>query len=60
MVSRFSIFPKVAERAPETTELIAQLDREHAMGEANVRQLQHLLLAWELPLIQPDDVLSGA
>ena len=42
------MFPKVAERAPETAELIAQLDREHTMGEATVRQLQHLLLAWEL------------
>jgi len=42
------LFPKVAERAPETAELIAQLDREHALGESNVRQLQHQLLAWEL------------
>ena len=54
------MFPKVAERAPETAELIAQLDREHTMGEATVRQLQHLLLAWELPLIQPHAVLRGA
>jgi len=42
------LFPKVAERVPETAELIAQLDREHALGESNVRELQHLLLAWEL------------
>ena len=42
------LFPKVAQRVPETVELIAQLDREHELGEANVRELQHLLLAWEL------------
>jgi hemerythrin-like domain-containing protein len=42
------LFPKVAERAPETAALIAQLDREHELGESNVRELQHLLLAWEL------------
>jgi hemerythrin-like domain-containing protein len=42
------LFPKVAERVPETRELIAQLDREHELGESNVRELQHLLLAWEL------------
>jgi hemerythrin-like domain-containing protein len=33
---------------PETAELISQLDREHELGESNVRELQHLLLAWEL------------
>jgi hemerythrin-like domain-containing protein len=42
------LFPKVAQRVPETAELIAQLDREHELGESNVRELQHLLLAWEL------------
>lgn len=42
------LFPKVAERVPETAALIAQLDREHERGEANVRELLHLLLAWEL------------
>jgi hemerythrin-like domain-containing protein len=42
------LFPKVASRAPETLVLIAQLNREHEVGEANVRKLQHLLLAWEL------------
>jgi hemerythrin-like domain-containing protein len=42
------LFPKVAERVPETAALIAQLDREHELGESNVRELLHLLLAWEL------------
>ena len=42
------LFPKVAARAPEAAAAIAQLDREHAGGEAAVRELQHLLLGWEL------------
>jgi len=42
------LFPKVAARAPETAQLIAQLDEEHQQGESSVRELQHLLLAWEL------------
>lgn len=42
------LFPKVAERAPEAAATIVQLDLEHAGGEAAVRELQHLLLGWEL------------
>ena len=42
------LFPKVAERVPETRNLIALLDREHELGETNVRELQHRLLTWEL------------
>lgn len=42
------LFPRVARLVPETVELIARLDQEHASGEAAVRQLQHLLLAWQL------------
>ncbi len=42
------LFPRVAERAPEAAVAIAQLERDHAGGEAAVRDLQHLLLAWEL------------
>lgn len=42
------LFPKVAERSPEAAEAIAQLEREHDGGEAAVRELQHLLLGWEL------------
>jgi hemerythrin-like domain-containing protein len=42
------LFPRVARLAPETVELIARLERDHASGEATVRELQHLLLAWEL------------
>lgn len=42
------LFPQVARLAPETLELISRLKQEHAKGESAVRELQHLLLAWEL------------
>ncbi len=42
------LFPPVARLAPETAATIARLDQDHAKGEAGVRELQHLLLAWEL------------
>ncbi len=42
------LFPRVARAAPELQELIARLDRDHQQGENAVRELQHLLLAWEL------------
>ena len=42
------LFPRVARLAPQTAPAIAQLDKDHARGESAVRELQHLLLAWEL------------
>ena len=42
------LFPLVLQRAPEVAPVLAQLEQDHAGGEAAVRQLQHLLLAWEL------------
>ena len=42
------LFPPVAERSAATREAIAQLTHEHDIGEALVRELQHLLLGWEL------------
>jgi hemerythrin-like domain-containing protein len=42
------LFPPVAARAPHLQEAIARLGHDHKQGEASVRQLQHLLLAWEL------------
>ena len=42
------LFPKVAERSAEAAKAIEQLDRDHAGGEAAVRELQHLLVGWEL------------
>jgi hemerythrin-like domain-containing protein len=42
------LFPRVARLAPETAAVIARLEEEHVKGESAVRELQHLLLAWEL------------
>jgi hemerythrin-like domain-containing protein len=42
------LFPRVARLAPETQALIERLDSDHLKGESAVRELQHLLLAWEL------------
>ena len=42
------LFPKVAERSPEAAQAIERLEREHVGGEAAVRELQHLLVGWEL------------
>ena len=42
------LFPRVARLAPETMETVVRLEKDHAQGEAAVRELQHLLLAWEL------------
>lgn len=42
------LFPRVARLAPETLDVIAKLENDHERGESTVRELQHLLLAWEL------------
>jgi hemerythrin-like domain-containing protein len=42
------LFPKVALASQHAAEAVKKLDRDHARGEAAVRELQHLLLAWEL------------
>ena len=42
------LFPRIAERSPEVAHAIEQLDQDHEGGEAAVRELQHLLTAWEL------------
>ena len=42
------LFPPVRARAPHLREALDRLDKDHARGEAAVRELQHLLLAWEL------------
>jgi hemerythrin-like domain-containing protein len=42
------LFPRLARTAPELGPLIERLEREHQRGELAVRELQHLLLAWEL------------
>jgi hemerythrin-like domain-containing protein len=42
------LFPKVARVAPELMPVIRRLEDDHMQGEGRVRELQHLLLAWEL------------
>ena len=42
------LFPKLRERCPELAPVLARLDDEHGLGEQEVRQLQHALLAFEL------------
>ena len=54
------LFPKVAECSPQAAAAIERLDREHAGGEAAVRELQHLLLGWELMGDTRRDAFVGA
>jgi len=42
------LFPRLRQRAPELATLIAQLDRDHARGEAAIREAEHALLAFEV------------
>jgi hemerythrin-like domain-containing protein len=42
------LFPPVMIRSPEAADAILRLNRDHAKGESTVRELQHLLQAWEL------------
>lgn len=42
------LFPKIARHLPELMPVIRRLETDHLQGEARVRELQHLLLAWEL------------
>jgi hemerythrin-like domain-containing protein len=42
------LFPRVLARAPHLQEVFERLERDHAQSESAVRELQHLLLAWEL------------
>lgn len=42
------LFPKLARRRPDLMPVIRRLEDEHMSGERRVRELQHLLLAWEL------------
>ncbi len=42
------LFPKIARVAPAVMPTIERLEQDHLRGESAVRELQHLLLAWEL------------
>ena len=42
------LFPQLARLAPQCQELLERLGKDHAGSEHAVRELQHLLLGWEL------------
>lgn len=42
------LFPRIAASSEEMMQLVSRLEMDHMGGEAAVRELQHLLLAWEL------------
>ncbi len=42
------LFPRLARAAPELMPVIQRLEADHMNGEGKVRELQHLLLGWEL------------
>ena len=42
------LFPKVVKSAPKVLGAIDRLERDHMHSEKAARELQHLLLAWEL------------
>jgi hemerythrin-like domain-containing protein len=42
------LFPRVVRAAPHTMATIDQLERDHRGGESRIREIMHLLLAWEL------------
>ena len=42
------LFPMLVRAEPALADVIARLENDHVMGEGRVRELQHLLLAWEL------------
>jgi hemerythrin-like domain-containing protein len=42
------LFPKLVRAAPQLQAVIERLEQEHHQGEGKVRELQHMLLAWEL------------
>lgn len=42
------LFPALLRCAPELREVIERLESDHLNGERRVRELQHLLIAWEV------------
>jgi hemerythrin-like domain-containing protein len=41
------LFPRLRARSPEAAAVLDRLDKEHAHSQASVRELEHLLLAFE-------------
>ena len=42
------LFPKVRARCPELGPVLDQLDADHGLGEASIRELEHRMLAYEV------------
>ena len=42
------LFPRLVRAAPGLMSVVHRLEEDHIRGEARIRELQHLLLAWEL------------
>ncbi|MGY4829059.1 hemerythrin domain-containing protein [Sphaerotilaceae bacterium SBD11-9] len=42
------LFPKLRARTPLAREMLDRLDADHALGERNIRELEHSLLAFEM------------
>jgi hemerythrin-like domain-containing protein len=42
------LFPRLARSVPQLAPIIELLESDHAAGQFKVRELQHMLLAWEL------------
>ena len=42
------LFPKRRARTPLSRDLLDHLDTDHALGERNIRELEHALLAYEM------------
>ena len=42
------LFPKLRARTPLARELLDHLDRDHAAGERNIREVEHALLVYEM------------
>ena len=41
------LFPPIAKACPELAPALERLNQDHAHGESSVRELMHLLIAWE-------------
>lgn len=41
-------FPFVSKKSSKCAEAVDRLNKEHQKGESSIRELQHLLLAWEI------------
>jgi hemerythrin-like domain-containing protein len=42
------LFPLVRQRSADAADILDKLDRDHAMGERAIRELEYALLAWEM------------